>query len=426
MPYSVSNPVNFYAGGDTTSQAIGKHIAEIARIYEIINSNSLSAGGATIVTSDDVVLKAGEIGFDRNTGTLKVGDGSTRWGDLLGINVVEVVNDLLSDDATKALSAAQGKALKGLIDGIPKTEVVDDLLSDEGAKALSAAQGKVLKALIDAIEIPQPGPPGPKGLKWCGAWDADAEYQEDDAVSYMGGSYIAIKASSNKEPPDAEYWGILSAKGADGTGTGDMTKAVYDPDGDGKVDAAVVADHAGAANTATRADTADAVAWDNVTGKPEKFTCDIVDALDSDRADAALSAKQGKALKGFVDEKANVTHTHEIDDITQLAATLQNKADLVNGKVPETQLPSSIGNGLSAPTTSTFLAFGCSDKTGSHYVLPPGGTWLYWCTWVPKTSNTSGMGASRTVSSIRPGGNSIIVPSGNGTGEYVGFAWRIQ
>lgn len=23
MPYSVSNPVNFYAGGDTTSQAIG-------------------------------------------------------------------------------------------------------------------------------------------------------------------------------------------------------------------------------------------------------------------------------------------------------------------------------------------------------------------------------------------------------------------
>lgn len=261
-------------------------------------------------------------------------------------------------------SAAQGKALKGLIDGIPKTEVVDDLLSDEGAKALSAAQGKVLKALIDAIEIPQPGPPGPKGLKWCGAWDADAEYQEDDAVSYMGGSYIAIKASSNKEPPDAEYWGILSAKGADGTGTGDMTKAVYDPDGDGKVDAAVVADHAGAANTATRADTADAVAWDNVTGKPEKFTCDIVDALDSDRADAALSAKQGKALKGFVDEKANVTHTHEIDDITQLAATLQNKADLVNGKVPETQLPSSIGNGLSAPTTSTFLAFGCSDKTG--------------------------------------------------------------
>ena len=387
MPYSVSNPVNFYAGGDTTSQAIGKHIAEIARIYEIINSNSLSAGGATIVTSDDVVLKAGEIGFDRNTGTLKVGDGSTRWGDLLGINVVEVVNDLLSDDATKALSAAQGKALKGLIDG---------------------------------IETPQPGPPGPKGIEWRGAWDGAVAYRKDDAVSYRGGSYIALKPSTGEPPTSAEFWGVLSAKGADGSGTGDMMKAVYDLDGDGKVDAAVMADTAAVANSAK------AVAWNDVTGKPEKFTCDIVDALDSDRADAALSARQGKALKGFVDKKANVTHTHEIDDITQLAATLQNKADLVNGKVPETQLPSSIGNGLSAPTTSTFLAFGCSDKTGSHYVLPPGGTWLYWCTWVPKTSNTSGMGAARTISSIRPGGNSITVPGGNGTGEYVGFVWKIQ
>ena len=137
MAYEVSNPVNFYAGGDTTAQAIGKHIAEFARIYDVLNS--IGSGEAVIVTSDGVVLKVGEIGFERNTGTLKVGDGVTRWGDLPGINVVEVVDNLLSDEATKALSAAQGRALKALIDAIPKTEVVDDLTTGGGNEEIGRA-----------------------------------------------------------------------------------------------------------------------------------------------------------------------------------------------------------------------------------------------------------------------------------------------
>lgn len=50
--------------------------------------------------------------------------------------------------------------------------------------------------------------------------------------------------------------------GDDGQGVGDMTKAVYDSDADGKVDSAEEADHA--AN-------ADAVPWTGVTGKPSTF-----------------------------------------------------------------------------------------------------------------------------------------------------------
>lgn len=48
--------------------------------------------------------------------------------------------------------------------------------------------------------------------------------------------------------------------GEDGEGTGDMRKDEYDTDNDGKVD------------SAAQADTALAVAWDNVTGRPEGFT----------------------------------------------------------------------------------------------------------------------------------------------------------
>ena len=48
----------------------------------------------------------------------------------------------------------------------------------------------------------------------------------------------------------------------DGLGVGDMTKAVYDSDADGKVDSAEEADHAVNAN---------AVPWTGVTGKPSTF-----------------------------------------------------------------------------------------------------------------------------------------------------------
>lgn len=224
MTYQVSNPINFYTGGDTTSQALGKHIAEIARIYEILNS--MSTGGATIVTSGDTVLKAGEIGFDRGTGALKIGDGATPWNALTGISVVEIVDALTSSDATKALSAAQGKTLKDLIDAIPVVEVVDDLTAGGTTKALSAEQGKALKALVDTLETPVPGPPGPRGIEWRGAWDGVTEYQKGDAVFHQGSSYIALQPSMGEHPTNTEFWDVLSAKGADGQGAGDMTRAV--------------------------------------------------------------------------------------------------------------------------------------------------------------------------------------------------------
>ncbi len=50
--------------------------------------------------------------------------------------------------------------------------------------------------------------------------------------------------------------------GDDGQGVGDMTKAVYDSDADGKVNSAEEADHAANAN---------AVPWNGVTGKPSIF-----------------------------------------------------------------------------------------------------------------------------------------------------------
>ena len=374
MPFEVSNPVKFYAGGDTTSQAIGKHIAEIARIYDILNDGLDSAKSVVVVLSPNTVLKDEQLGITPAPLEIKRGNGVQRWSELPdGIRLAQAIDNLTSDDWLAPLSARQGKLLKELIDAVPKTEVVDDLTTGGSGKALSAEQGKALKALIDALTTPVPGPPGPKGIEWRGAWDGTAEYRKDDAVSYRGGSYIALKPSTGESPSNTEFWGVLSAKGSDGTGTGHRTKAIYDSDGDGKLDAAVMAD------------TANSVTWGNITGKPEKFTCDIVDALNSDRADVALSARQGKALKEQVDGKAAVSHQHEMSGVAGLIAALTSKADLVGGKVPVAQLPDSIGG-----SEFWFQQYPVTQTSG--FTIPAGGTWLVFCGWMQ--TNTGHDGAS--------------------------------
>ena len=65
-------------------------------------------------------------------------------------------------------------------------------------------------------------------------------------------------------PTAVDFSDVVGVKylGDDGQGVGDMTKAVYDSNDDGKVDSAEEADHAANAN---------AVPWTGVTGKPSTF-----------------------------------------------------------------------------------------------------------------------------------------------------------
>jgi hypothetical protein len=62
------------------------------------------------------------------------------------------------------------------------------------------------------------GPTGPKGLVWLGAFDPAALYQADDAVSYLGSSYIALRPTSSVAPgtEGGMFWSLLAAAGADG------------------------------------------------------------------------------------------------------------------------------------------------------------------------------------------------------------------
>jgi hypothetical protein len=62
------------------------------------------------------------------------------------------------------------------------------------------------------------GAPGPKGLVWTGAFDPATLYQADDAVSYLGSSYVALRTTSGTAPgtDSGIFWSVLASAGAEG------------------------------------------------------------------------------------------------------------------------------------------------------------------------------------------------------------------
>lgn len=68
------------------------------------------------------------------------------------------------------------------------------------------------------------GTAGTAGTNWHGTYDAGHVYEKNDAVIYLGTSYIWINPTpaSGHEPADDAYWDILAEKGIDGAGAGDM------------------------------------------------------------------------------------------------------------------------------------------------------------------------------------------------------------
>lgn len=80
-------------------------------------------------------------------GTLEVNESAT----VTGITVAVVVDNLTTDDATKALSAKQGKALKTLVDTkVATADIVNDLTTGGETVPLSAEQGKTLASRVAA------------------------------------------------------------------------------------------------------------------------------------------------------------------------------------------------------------------------------------------------------------------------------------
>jgi Collagen triple helix repeat (20 copies)/IPT/TIG domain len=68
----------------------------------------------------------------------------------------------------------------------------------------------------DSGERGENGPRGARGLAWRGPWDGNTKYAVDDAVSYGGSAWIALRPSVSLQPAEGETWTLLAAQGTPG------------------------------------------------------------------------------------------------------------------------------------------------------------------------------------------------------------------
>ena len=185
--------------------------------------------------------------------------------DQIVANGVQLVDNLISDDADKALAAKQGKALKGLIDGLTtKLAGVEQVLQSNDTD-LDTIQEIVTK--IKAVDNVLGGVTAVMDTKKAEAIQAAKEALDTKAAT--------LQAAIDAKVAKADIVDNLTDGGTDKVLSAEQGKALK-------------------------------------TLVDSKTSVTVKDALDSDSTTEALSAKQGKELKTALDtvsEKVNLIET---------------------------------------------------------------------------------------------------------------------
>lgn len=222
--------------------------------------------------------------------------------------------------------------------------------------------------------------PGASGFYNAGVYDIGSAYGTDDVVRHNGSSFIALQAvpagtsPSNASPPvDTAYWQVLAAKGADGSGTGD----VVGPSG-------VVADRI--------------AVFDGTTGKLIKdggVTVSQLVPADGSITNTKLADMETARIKGRVTAGTGVP-----EDLTATQVwSLLGVAPVANAYARSTIL-GTVSQSSGVPTGAVIES---GSNANGEYVRFADGTQICWKTLASSGPINNAWGAIY-ISSVNPGG----------------------
>lgn len=200
----------------------------------------------------------------------------------------------------KDLKIADITGLQNALDQIVANgvQLVDNLISDDADKALAAKQGKVLKGLIDGLTTKLAGV---EQVLHSNDTDLDTIQEIVNKIKQVGDVLGGVSTVMDTKKAEA----IQAAKDALDTKAATLQAAI-----DAKVAKADIVDNLtdGGVDKVLSAEQGKALK----TLIDSKTSVTVKDALDSDSTTEALSAKQGKELKTSLDvvsEKVNLIET---------------------------------------------------------------------------------------------------------------------
>lgn len=200
----------------------------------------------------------------------------------------------------KVLAVADITGLQNALDQIVANgvQLVDNLISDDADKALAAKQGKALKGLIDGLTTKLAGV---EQVLQSNDTDLDTIQEIVNKIKQVDNVLGGVSAVMDTKKAEA----IQAAKDALDTKAATLQAAI-----DAKVAKADIVDNLtdGGTDKVLSAEQGKALK----TLVDSKTSVKVKDALDSDSTTEALSAKQGKELKTALDtvsEKVNLIET---------------------------------------------------------------------------------------------------------------------
>ncbi|QIG67840.1 concanavalin A-like lectin/glucanase protein [Rhizobium phage RHph_Y60] len=117
-----------------------------------------------------------------------------------------------------------------VVDTLPDRDAYDSQATGFTVLVADTGDGRAAVFFKNSVAVGDWSAPayvtGPRGLRWRGDWSNATAYDEDDAVSYNGASYIALVDNTNVTPVAGATWGSLAARGATGL-TGVNPRGTY-------------------------------------------------------------------------------------------------------------------------------------------------------------------------------------------------------
>lgn len=158
--------------------------------------------------------------------------------DFTAAEAMRVANESGRIAAEHARIATEGArvAAEAIRDGAEHARTVNEERREENEDDREAAEAGRLSAET-ARAAAEEGRSGRDGaFRVWEQYSPIKAYVPLNKVSYNGSSYLCIANTLGAAPPNATYWLLIAAKGADGQGAGDMLKTIYDANDSGVVD----------------------------------------------------------------------------------------------------------------------------------------------------------------------------------------------
>ena len=264
---------------------------------------------------------------------------------------IAVSNGFVGTEAEWLDSLVGIQGLQGLA-GIDGTDGIQGVAGNDGADGLSAYEVAVADGFVGTDTEWLASLVGPEGLPGIDGQDGSQGIQGvagSDGID--GDSAYAIALTNGFVGTEAEWLtsligdqGVPGNDGADGSQGLQGNPGVDGIDGLSAYAIAVLEGFVGdetawlaslvgpQGETGLQGDTGPAgtTSWSGITDKPSTFT----------PSTHTHSVSDVTGLQTALDGKAESTHTHTQSDVTGLSTALSGKADLVDGKVPQAQIPS--------------------------------------------------------------------------------------